>query len=73
MDKNTHIRFSVTLPKEHAKYLRQFALDSKTTQTDIVRKVLKSWIEKKLVPRYPDIDGTDALVDELETLCGSLL
>ena len=73
MDKNTHIRFSVTLPKEQAQYLKQFALDNQTTQTDIVRKVLKSWIEKKLVPRYPDIDGSIALTDELETLCGSLL
>lgn len=68
MTDNTFIKFVIQIPKDHAKYLSRFATDNQSTQRHILRLMVKSYIEKKIMPLYPDIDGIDAMVNELETM-----
>lgn len=67
-NKNLFVKYEINLPKTHTKYIRQFAIDNKCTQRHVLRLILKSWVEKKLMPRYPELATQESIVDELEAM-----
>jgi len=66
--KNTHVKYEINLPKTHTQYIHKFAEENKCTQRHILRLVIKSWVEKKLMPRYPELADKDEFIDEIEQM-----
>ena len=61
MEQNEYIRFSVTLPKEHAKALRHFCDTHHNKQTLMVRAVMMKWIEKFAMEDYQKLKDFETL------------
>ena len=77
MNENTHVRFNLVIPKTHAKYIKRLSEEMTSPQMYIMRKVIKSWVEKKLMPRYPelaegDVKANSDALDELIWPCVAL-